>query len=116
MLVAHDLETGLAMRPTWGALYGPQAVSEQGLVEAAIDRLPQGSIVVGDANQKSGLPPHRYSFTRVRLVIATFAPLIAAAHTPREAQKLVAHMMYYVGQASLLQRKRKRPSYPRRKE
>jgi hypothetical protein len=39
MLVAHDLETGLAMRPQWGPLNGPQAVSEQRLLEEAIDRL-----------------------------------------------------------------------------
>ena len=30
MLVAHDLETGLAMRPEWGAMHGAAAVSEQG--------------------------------------------------------------------------------------
>jgi hypothetical protein len=50
MLVAHDLQTGLAMRPQWGPMHGSQAVSEQQLLEAAIDRLPGGSVVVGDAN------------------------------------------------------------------
>ncbi len=50
MVVAHDLQTGLAMRPQWGPMYGPQAVSEQQLLEAAMDRLPCGSTVVGDAN------------------------------------------------------------------
>jgi hypothetical protein len=40
VVVAHDLHTGLAMRPEWGAMYGNQAVSEQALLEAAIDRLP----------------------------------------------------------------------------
>lgn len=30
MLVAHDLETGQALRPVWGAMYGSDAVSEQG--------------------------------------------------------------------------------------
>jgi len=50
MLVAHDLQTGLAMRPEWGALNGDQAVGEQELLERAIDRLPKGSILVGDAN------------------------------------------------------------------
>jgi hypothetical protein len=33
MLVAHDLETGLAMPPVWGAMSGEQAVSEQALFE-----------------------------------------------------------------------------------
>jgi hypothetical protein len=50
LLVAHDLYTGLAMRPEFGPVHGPDAVSEQQLLEAAIGRLPQGSIVVGDAN------------------------------------------------------------------
>src|ERR1019366_4647419 len=50
MLVAHDLETGLAMRPQWGPMYGTQAVSEQKLLEEAMDRLPEGSVLVGDAN------------------------------------------------------------------
>ena len=50
VLVAHDLYTGLAMRPEWGAMHGPKAVSEQALLERAIDRLPSGSTVIGDAN------------------------------------------------------------------
>ena len=50
ILVAHDLRSGLAMRPEWGAMHGPHAVSEQALLERAIDRLPQGATVMGDAN------------------------------------------------------------------
>lgn len=265
MLVAHDLYTGLAMRPQWGPLYGPQAVSEQGLLEQAVDRLPSGSLVVGDANfgvfsvayattqrahpvllrltaararrlageplrdgidrrihwrpsrddrknhpalpadacvagrlivthvqpnneaepfllalfttladpigqvvkiygqrwnietdlrslkdtlrlehltctsaemvareidmammaynlvsaisclaaHRAGLPPRAFSFTRVRNVINAFGPLIAAATDPQQVSKLWDDMLYYVGQARLPTRKRKRPSYPR---
>ena len=50
ILVAHDLYTGLAMRPQWGPINGKHAVSEQSLLEQAIDRLPAGSLVAGDAN------------------------------------------------------------------
>jgi hypothetical protein len=50
MLVAHDLQTGLAMRPQWGPMYGPHAVSEQQLLESAIERLPQNATVIGDCN------------------------------------------------------------------
>src|SRR4029077_16022513 len=50
VLVAHDVRTGLGMRPEWGAMHGPGAVSEQALLETAIDRLPRGSTVIGDAN------------------------------------------------------------------
>ena len=64
------------------------------------------------AAQKAGIPPRRYSFTRVRNVINTFLPLIATAKGEREAEKLLDDMMYYVGQAKLPSQK-KRPSYPR---
>lgn len=50
VVVAHDLHTGLAMRPEWGPMYGDQAVSEQALLQSAIDRLPEGATVIGDAN------------------------------------------------------------------
>jgi hypothetical protein len=50
LLVAHDLYTGLALRPQWGPVNGSQAVSEQGLLEEAIGRLPSGAVAVGDAN------------------------------------------------------------------
>jgi hypothetical protein len=50
LLVAHDLVTGLGMRPEWGAVNGPDAVSEQGLFEKAVERLPEQAVVVADAN------------------------------------------------------------------
>jgi hypothetical protein len=50
VLVAHDLRTGLAMRPEWGPMSGPDAVSEQRLLETALGRLPRGATVIGDAN------------------------------------------------------------------
>lgn len=50
VLVAHDLHSGLALRPEWGPMHGVKAVSEQSLLETAIDRLPSGSTVIGDAN------------------------------------------------------------------
>jgi hypothetical protein len=50
VVVAHDLETGLAERPWWGPMYGPRAVSEQELAEQAMDALPAGAVVMGDRN------------------------------------------------------------------
>jgi hypothetical protein len=50
MLVAHDLRTGLALRPEWGARNGADAVSEQQLLERAIGRLPRGATVIGDCH------------------------------------------------------------------
>jgi hypothetical protein len=265
IVVAHDLYSGLAMRPQWGPANGDHAVSEQALLEQAIDRLPAGCVVLGDANfgvfsvayaaaqrghplalrltgarakalsqqqlrdgmdqriqwkpsshdrshhpdlpadacvqgrlivrqvqpsngdkpfllalfttleeephsiielygyrwnietdlrslktmlgleqltsttpdmaakeidvamlaynlvravtcvaaQKTGLQPRQFSFTRVRNVINAYAPMIAAAKDPREAQRLTDTMMYYVNQAKLPRRRKKRPTYPR---
>lgn len=50
VLVAHDVYTGLAMRPEFGPVHGPHAVSEQQLLESIIGRLPDGSVALGDAN------------------------------------------------------------------
>src|SRR5580698_7143977 len=50
LLVAHDLTTGLAERPTWGPMYGPKAVSEQALTNRILDRLPDRSVLMGDIN------------------------------------------------------------------
>jgi hypothetical protein len=265
MLVAHDLQTGLALRPEWGPVHGPQATSEQNLVETVMDRLPEGSVMVADANfgvfsvayaaaqcgrpvvlrltkvraghlangllqdgverpivwtptredrrshpdwpatacvhgrliarevqphngaapfllylfvtvsigrddvvalygqrwnietdlrslkstlaleqlscttpemvakelnmamaaynlvraitciaaDRTGIPPRGYSFTRVRNVIEAFAPLVANARSPREAATYFDQMLYYVGQANLPKRKKRRPPYPR---
>lgn len=50
VLVAQELTTGLAERPCWGPVYGPQAVSEQALTEQILDRLPDHSVLLGDIN------------------------------------------------------------------
>jgi hypothetical protein len=50
LVVAEELGSGLAGRPCWGPMYGPQAVSEQALTEQILDRLPDGSVVMGDIN------------------------------------------------------------------
>src|SRR6266581_2773150 len=44
------LGTAIAGRPCWGAMYGPQAVSEQALTEQILDRLPDRSVFMGDVN------------------------------------------------------------------
>lgn len=50
VVVAHDLVSGIAMRPHWGPMYGEQAVSEQQLAVESLDRLPAGTVVVWDRN------------------------------------------------------------------
>jgi hypothetical protein len=50
LVVFHEATSGVALRPSWGAMYGDQAVSEQALAEQAVDRLPPGAAVIGDCN------------------------------------------------------------------
>jgi putative transposase len=50
IVLMHDLSSGMAERPCWGAMYGKQAVSEQALAEQAMERLPEGAVVLGDRN------------------------------------------------------------------
>lgn len=51
LLVAfHDAVTGLAMRPSWGAMYGPKNTSEQALAREAVQRLPPDAVAMADSN------------------------------------------------------------------
>ena len=50
VLAAHHLGSGLAVRPCWGPMYGPAAVSEQGLTELILKRLPAGAVLMADRN------------------------------------------------------------------
>jgi hypothetical protein len=50
VLVAHEVVSGLAIRPCWGPVDGPAAVSEQGLVKEMMRRMPVGSVGLGDRN------------------------------------------------------------------
>lgn len=50
MATAHELGGGLATRPEWGAMYGPNAVSETRLAKAVMGRLGGPSAVVADRN------------------------------------------------------------------
>jgi len=46
----HDVCTGIALRPAWGPMYGPEAVSEQELAEEVLQRAPARSVIIGDGN------------------------------------------------------------------
>lgn len=50
LLVAHDLDSGIALRPEWGPAAGAKTVSEQRLAEALIPRLPAAAGIIGDQN------------------------------------------------------------------
>ena len=49
-VVLHDARTGLAMRPAWGPMYGPRAVSEQALAVGLIEQMLADSVLLGDRN------------------------------------------------------------------
>jgi putative transposase len=50
IVVLHDVFSGLALEPKWGPMYGNEAVSEQSLASAALERLPPDAVVLGDGN------------------------------------------------------------------
>jgi Transposase DDE domain len=50
IVVAHDVKTGMAQPPCWGAMFGAAAVSEQALSEELMASLPARSTVMGDRN------------------------------------------------------------------
>jgi len=50
IVVFHDVCSGLCLRPSWGPMYGPNAVSEQALAEHALGRLPPEAVVLADCN------------------------------------------------------------------
>lgn len=49
LLVAHELQSGCALPPEVGAMYGENNTSEARLTEAIVQRLPAGSIVLADS-------------------------------------------------------------------
>lgn len=50
IVVAHDVDTGMAQSPCWGPMYGDEAVSEQALAEKLMASLPAQATLVGDRN------------------------------------------------------------------
>lgn len=69
--------------------------------------------LIGLASEHSGIPPRGYRFTKVRLILLTFAPALANAPNQQAAKQIMDQMMTYVQQSKLPRRNRKRSSYPR---
>jgi hypothetical protein len=68
---------------------------------------------IGFASERSGVPPRGYSFTKVRLILEAFGPLLANAPDPASRQRIMSQVMTFIQQSKLPRRKRKRPSTPR---
>ncbi|HXS95899.1 MAG TPA: transposase [Candidatus Limnocylindrales bacterium] len=68
---------------------------------------------IGFASERSGIPPRGYSFTKVRLILETFGPLLANAPDPESRQRIMNQVMTFIQQSKLPRRQRKRPSTPR---
>ncbi len=50
IVVLHDARTGLALPPVWAPMSGPKAQGEQALAEQLMNRIPSGSVLLGDRN------------------------------------------------------------------
>lgn len=49
LTVAHELRSGAALRPEFGAMYGPKNTSEARQAMAIAERIPVGSVILADA-------------------------------------------------------------------
>ena len=49
LLVAHELQSGCALPPEVGAMYGPNNTSEAELAKRIVQRTPNGSLIMADA-------------------------------------------------------------------
>jgi hypothetical protein len=83
LLVAHELQSGCALLPEIGAMYGPDNTSETELASRLLQRLPPRSIVIGDSGfgifrmaHATCLQGHDLFF---RLTRARFKKLVRAA-------------------------------------
>lgn len=50
VLVAHELDTGLALPPAYGPMYGPDPVSELALALRLLPQLPEKAVILADRN------------------------------------------------------------------
>ncbi len=50
LVAFHEVHTGLATQPSWGAMYGRRAVGEQELAGEALQRVPADALVLADGN------------------------------------------------------------------
>jgi hypothetical protein len=50
LLVAHEVASGCAIRPEWGAMYGEPRVSELTLALRLLERIPPHSVLLADRN------------------------------------------------------------------
>ena len=50
LVTAHDVGSGFAARPEWGAMYGPEAVSEAALCRRLMVRLGPPAVILADRN------------------------------------------------------------------
>lgn len=83
LVTFHDVHTGLALRPSWGPMYGKHAVGEQKLAEEALQRLPSDAIVLADAGY--GIFAFAYAVQQTRR-------LMIFRLTPTRAQKVLGGM------------------------
>lgn len=92
LVALHDLRSGIALRPCWGPMYGPEPVSEQRLAEQVVEQAPAGSVILGDGN--FGVFSCAYAVARsqrqvlFRLTKARAEALGAAALLPGGERKL----------------------------
>lgn len=103
MVAFHDARTGLATRPSWGAMYGPEAVSEQALAERALQRLPADAIALTDGN--FGIFAFAYAVDQSQRQVISRLTAVRARKVAGEAKLRSGHRHRVIWEPSAHERK-----------
>jgi hypothetical protein len=109
LVAFHDARTGLATRPSWGAMYGSEAVSEQELAERALQRLPSDAIVLTDSN--FGIFAFAYAVDQSQRPVISRLTAVRARKIAGDAKLRIGKRCRVVWEPSAYERKR-HPNLP----
>jgi hypothetical protein len=92
LVALHDVPTGIALRPQWGPMYGPETVSEQQLAERALVQAPAESVIIGGGN---------FGIFSFAYAVVQSQRKVLFRLTKQRAKALGADMLYPNGEARM---------------
>jgi len=92
LVALHDVETGIALRPAWGPMYGKEAVSEIDLAEKVLGQVEPGSVIIGDSY---------FGIFYLAWLVASLQHQVLFRLTRRRAQALAGKRLPANGEISL---------------
>jgi hypothetical protein len=95
LMVAHELQSGRALVPEFGAMYGQDNTSEGRQAAAIGQRIPRGSLVLADAGFGIFRVAHAMIGAGHDILFRLSKPRFAALHRRAEKVKQTAHGVHY---------------------